>query len=51
MMACRLRIAILRLAGLMVVVGMVLCNVRRTTHAAFTMRSAVEIVGIAQWLG
>ncbi len=30
----------------MAVVGMVICNVRRTLHAARTVRSAVEIVGI-----
>ncbi len=51
MMVHRLWIAILQLEALMAVIGMVLCNVRRTLHAARTMRSAVEIVGIAQWLG
>jgi hypothetical protein len=50
-MACKLGIAVLRLKALMVVIGMVLHNVWRTSHAARTMRSAVEIVGIAQWLG
>ncbi len=47
----KLRIAVLRLVALMVVVGMVLCNVWRRLHATRTTRSAVEIVGIAQWLG
>jgi hypothetical protein len=41
-------IAVLQLAASMAVVGMVLCNVQRTLHATRTMRSAVEIVGIAQ---
>jgi hypothetical protein len=50
MMAHRLQIAILRLAALMAVIGMVLCNVQRTLHAMRTKRSAVEIVGITQWL-
>jgi hypothetical protein len=51
MMAGKSRIAVLWLAALMAVVGMVFCSVRSTLHAARTMRSAVEIVGIAQWLG
>jgi hypothetical protein len=51
MMARRLQIAVLRLAASMVVIGMVLHNVQRTSHVARTVRSAVEIVGIAQWLG
>ena len=33
------------------VVGMVFCSVWSTSHAARSMSSAVEIVGIAQWLG
>jgi hypothetical protein len=51
MMACRLWIAVLRLAALVAVIGMVLRNVRRTSHAARRVRSLVEIVGIMQWLG
>jgi hypothetical protein len=51
MMAHKSRIAILRAAALLADVGMVFCSVRSTSHAARTMRSAVEIVGIAQWLG
>ncbi len=38
MMACRLQITVLQLVALMAVVGMVLCNVRRTLHAARTVR-------------
>jgi hypothetical protein len=49
-MALKLQIAVLWLAALMAVIGMVLCNVWRTSHAARTVRSEVEIVGIAQWL-
>ncbi len=51
MIACRLRIAVLRLAALMAVIGMVLHIVWRTPHATRTMRSVVEIDGIALWLG
>jgi hypothetical protein len=51
MMAGKSRIAMLRLAASMAVVGMVFCSVRSTLHAAITVRSAVEIVGITQWLG
>jgi hypothetical protein len=51
MMACKSLIAILRAAALLADVGMVFCSVQSTSHAARTMRSAVEIVGIAQWLG
>ncbi len=51
MMAHRLWIAVLQLAAAMAVVGMVVCNVRSLLHAARTMRSVVETVGIAQWLG
>jgi hypothetical protein len=51
MMARRLQIAIQWLAALMAVVGMVLHNLRRTLHATRTLRSAVEIVCVAQWLG
>ncbi len=50
MMACKSWIAILWLVALMAVIGMVSRSVRSTLHAARTMRSAVEIVGIAQWL-
>ncbi len=51
MMAHRLQLAVLRLAALMLVVGMVHNNVQKTFHTMRTMRSAVAIVGIAQWLG
>jgi hypothetical protein len=52
MMECRFRIAVLQLAASMAVIGMVLHDALRTLrHAARTVRSAVEIVGIAQWLG
>ena len=51
MMACKSRIAVLWVAALLADVGMVFCSVRSTLHAARTVRSAVEIVGIAQWLG
>jgi hypothetical protein len=51
MMAHRLQIAVLWLVALMAFVGMGLCNVRGTLHAAITVRSAVDIVGIVQWLG
>jgi hypothetical protein len=51
MMACKSRIALLRLAALMAVLGMVFHSVQSTLHATITVRSAVEIVGIAQWLG
>jgi hypothetical protein len=51
MMARKSRIAALWLAALMVVVGMLFCSVRSMSHTARTMRSAVEIVGILQWLG
>ncbi len=51
MMTRRLQIAVLRLAASMAVVGMVLHNVQRMSQAARTVRSAVETVGIAQWLG
>jgi hypothetical protein len=52
-MAHKSRIAILRVAAFLADVGMVFCSVRSTlhVHAARTMRSAVEIVGIVQWLG
>jgi hypothetical protein len=51
MMARKLRIAILHVAALLADVGMVFHSVRSTLHAARTVRSAVEIVGIPQWLG
>ncbi len=51
MMACKSRIAVLQLAALMVVVGMVFCSVWSTSLAARTVGSAVEIVRIMQWLG
>jgi hypothetical protein len=50
-MARNFCIDLLRLVALMAVVGVVLCNVRQTLHAARTVRSLVEIVGIMQWLG
>jgi hypothetical protein len=51
MMARKSQIAIMRAAALLADVEMVFCSVRSTLHAARTMRSAVEIVGIVQWLG
>jgi hypothetical protein len=51
MMARKSWIAILQLAASMAVVGMVFHSVRSTLHATRTMRSAVEIVGITQWVG
>jgi hypothetical protein len=51
MMACKSWIAVLRLTALMAVVGMVFHSVWSTLHAARTVRSVVEIVGIAQLLG
>jgi hypothetical protein len=50
-MVRKYKIAVLRLAASMAVIGMVLRSVQRTLHATRTVRSAVEIVGIAQWLG
>ncbi len=46
-MACKLRIAVMWLVASMAVVGMVLRNVQRKLHVAKTVRSVVEIVGIA----
>jgi hypothetical protein len=43
MMERKSQIAILWLAALMAVVGMLFCSVRSTSHAAWTVRSAVEI--------
>jgi hypothetical protein len=51
MMTRKSWIAILRAAALLTDVGLVFRSVRSTLHAARTVRSAVEIVGIAQWLG
>jgi hypothetical protein len=51
MIAHKSRIAVLRAAALLPDVGMVFRSVRSTLHATRTMRSAVEIVGIVQWLG
>jgi hypothetical protein len=51
MMGHKSGIAILQTAALLADVGMVFRSVRRTLHATRTMRSVVEIVGIAQWLG
>jgi hypothetical protein len=45
------RIAILRAADLLGDVGVVVCSVWSKSHATRIARSAVEIVGIAQWLG
>jgi hypothetical protein len=50
-MACNIQIAVLWSVALMVADGMVLFNVRRTLHAARTVRSAADIVSIMQWLG
>jgi hypothetical protein len=50
-MAHNFRIIVLRSLALMAVVGMELRNMPGTSHAARTVRSAVEIVGITQWLG
>jgi hypothetical protein len=49
-MAHKSRIAVLWAAVLLADVGMVFRSVRSTLHAARTVRSAVEIVGIMQWL-
>jgi hypothetical protein len=51
MMARKSWIAVLRAAALLADVGIVFLSVRSTSHATTTVRSAVEIVGIAQWLG
>ncbi len=51
MMAHKSQIAVLRTATSLADVGMVIRSVRSTSHAARTVRSAVEIVGIVQWLG
>ncbi len=51
MMARKSRIAILRASALLADVGMVFRTVQSTLHAAMTVRSAVEIVGIMKWLG
>jgi hypothetical protein len=51
MMAHKSQIAVLQAAALLADVGMVVLSVRNTLHAARTMRSAVEIVSIVQWLG
>jgi hypothetical protein len=51
MMVHKSWIAVLQLAALMAVVGMVFCSLRSTLPAASTVRSVVEIVGIPQWLG
>jgi hypothetical protein len=50
MMASKSRIAVLWSAASMAVVGMLFRSVWSTLHAARTVRSAVEIVGITQWL-
>jgi hypothetical protein len=51
MMARKSWIAVLWAAALLADVGIVFHSVRSTSHAARTVRSVVEIVGIAQWLG
>ncbi len=51
MMAHKSWIAVLWAAALLADVGMVFRSVQSTLHAARTVRSLVEIVGIAQWLG
>jgi hypothetical protein len=52
MKAHKSRIAVLRAAALawLADVGMVFHSIRSTLHAARTVRSVVEIVGILQWL-
>ncbi len=50
-MAHKSQIAILQVAALLADDGMVFCSVWSKLHAARTVRSAVEIVGITQWLG
>ncbi len=51
MMAHKSLIAVLWAAALLADIGMVFRSVWSTSHAARTMRSVVEIVGITQWLG
>jgi hypothetical protein len=51
MMAHKSWIAILQAAALLADVGIVFCSVWSTSHTARTVRSVVEIIGIAQWLG
>ncbi len=51
MMARKKWIAVLQVAALLADVVMVFCSVQSRSHAARTVRSAVKIVGIAQWLG
>jgi hypothetical protein len=51
MMAHKSRKAVLRAEALLADVGMVFHSVWNTSHDARTVRSAVEIVGIVQWLG
>ncbi len=51
MMARKSRIAVLRAVASLADVGKVFCCVQSTLHATMTVRSAVEIVGIVQWLG
>jgi hypothetical protein len=51
MMAHKSQIAVMQAAALLANVGMVFRSVRSKSHAAKTMRSVVEIVGITQWLG
>jgi hypothetical protein len=51
MMVRKSWISILQAAALLADVGMVFHSVQSTLHATRTVRSAVEIVGIMQWLG
>ncbi len=51
MTARKLWIVVLWVVAFLADVGMVFCSVRIMLHATRTMRSAVEIVGIARWLG
>jgi hypothetical protein len=51
MMAHKSRIAILRVAALLADVGMVVRSIQSMSHAARTVRSALEIIGIMQWPG
>jgi hypothetical protein len=50
MMARKSQMAVLRAAALLADVGIVSHSVRSMSHAVITMRSAVEIIGIVQWL-
>ncbi len=51
MMACKSRIDVQQAVASLADVGMVFHSVQSMLHAARPVRSAVEIVGIMQWLG